>query len=442
MTRLWISIGLLIFVLAGCGGGGEDGSPALNAGDPTTPPGTCSFNVADFLNGSTRGKATSVWRCTTDRPTEGGQSLDFVAFADGTGVSSAIGEVTWAEASCGNIAIQGSVPQVLSEITLSSDGGQASFVAIQSVGSVGATCTRAVSAPEPRRGHSAVYDSLRQRMVVFGGSVKFGNLGVSRSLSDTWEFDGTSWRQVHTSDVPDSFLGHNMVYDKDRGRVVLLIGQTGLPDSATWEFDGTGWTRVSTTVAPSSRGYHAMAYDSIRRVTVLFGGSPRATGAGNTLFDTWEYDGENWSFKSSSDRPCLINNPPSPFVPCAAYESGMTFDPVRGVTVLAGRDERTLETGMWTWDGSLWTEKAPVTHPGGPSVPAFAFDSRRGRAVFVMPQIWEWDGSEWLSTGVGLNRLDATAVYDEAYGVTLIFGGSGETLLNDVLRWDGVSLTQ
>src|SRR5262245_56898322 len=47
---------------------------------------------------------------------------------------------------------------------------------------------------------------------------------------------------------------------------------------------------------PVGRFLHAMAYDSIRGVTVMFGG----TDFDNPLGDTWEWDGKNWTLRSTS----------------------------------------------------------------------------------------------------------------------------------------------
>src|SRR5437773_9193 len=68
-----------------------------------------------------------------------------------------------------------------------------------------------------------------------------------------------------------------MVYDSFRERTVLFSGNNGAAD--TWEWDGTNWSLRSPSTSPSARAYHAMAYDALRHRTVLFGGD---VGAGQT----------------------------------------------------------------------------------------------------------------------------------------------------------------
>jgi hypothetical protein len=74
------------------------------------------------------------------------------------------------------------------------------------------------------------YDARRQRVVLFGGR------GAAGLLSDTWEWDGTSWLPVQTTRSPGPRAGHAMAYDSARGRLLLVGGTDGtwrLPD--TWE---------------------------------------------------------------------------------------------------------------------------------------------------------------------------------------------------------------
>ena len=174
-------------------------------------------------------------------------------------------------------------------------------------------------------------------------------------LSDIWQYDGQSWSRF-PSEVPPlmrgspiakvvyfeqleafvftnltgeteqftplqedrwSFLpsrdesngerfGFDMVYDTQRGVIVLFGGQgqarpaEDLPVEAmqtlndTWEFDGKIWCEVSPRQVPPARYGHAMAYDEARGVVILFGG---IANDGTYLNDTWEYDGLTWTEK-------------------------------------------------------------------------------------------------------------------------------------------------
>ena len=91
----------------------------------------------------------------------------------------------------------------------------------------------AAPGPPARYGHAMAFDSANEVVVVFGGqnAVPFGQ-GV---LGDTWIFDGTTWTQLAISGPsPRCFV--KMVYDSARNRIVLFGGWNGtqMVDD-TWE---------------------------------------------------------------------------------------------------------------------------------------------------------------------------------------------------------------
>ena len=100
-----------------------------------------------------------------------------------------------------------------------------------------------------------------------------------------------------------------------------------------------------------------MAYDSVRDRVVLFGGRDRQN---YILWDTWEWDGNDWILRYPSRRPP------------ARSEHAMAYDPVNRRTVLFGGsnspryDSDTpgeLLDDTWVWDGTSWTQLFPETSP-------------------------------------------------------------------------------
>jgi hypothetical protein len=161
-----------------------------------------------------------------------------------------------------------------------------------------------------------------------------------------------------------------------------------------------------------------MAYDSARDVTVLFGGTDNSSHLG----DTWEWDGNAWTLRSSSG-------------PTERAGHAMAYDSARGVTVLfGGLDVFYNEFGdTWEWDGSAWT----LQSNSGPSPrfsPAMAYDSARDVTVLFggwddivnVGDTWEWDGSAWtLRSNSGPSPREHHAMaYDSAREVTVLFGGA------------------
>jgi len=89
------------------------------------------------------------------------------------------------------------------------------------------------------------------------------------------------WVQHAAAVSPSTRAAQAMAFDSLRGRVVLFGGWNGIELGDTWEWDGGTWQQRSTPTAPAARGGAGMAYDPFRGRAVLFGGTTGAT-------DTWE----------------------------------------------------------------------------------------------------------------------------------------------------------
>ena len=147
------------------------------------------------------------------------------------------------------------------------------------------------TSPSARIGHAMAYDAGRGVTVLYGGITINGSNAVF--LGDTWEWDGTNWTQKVPAASPPILGLHAMAYDSLRQRVVLFGGSSVFPtqpSDETWEWDGTTWLQRTPSIAPPARTGHGMAYDSKRAMTVIFGG----TDGTNDLDDTWEWDGTFW----------------------------------------------------------------------------------------------------------------------------------------------------
>ena len=127
------------------------------------------------------------------------------------------------------------------------------------------------------------YDEGRGAIVLFGG------IGWNGFLTDTWEFDGSTWAPVTSTTVPPPRWGAAMAYDSARGVTVLFGGHRPGEDNLladTWEYDGVDWHLVTPTVSPPARYGHAMAYDRNRGVASCTGAETPAapsTIPGNTM---------------------------------------------------------------------------------------------------------------------------------------------------------------
>jgi hypothetical protein len=255
-----------------------------------------------------------------------------------------------------------------------------------------ATCSKVT--PPARSFHAAAFDSLRHKTVVFGGCV--GETCPAPYLGDTWEWDGARWTEACASaacraNAPSARAATAMVFDSVRGRVVLF-GGVSAPEVAlgTWEWDGTAWSNACTGAcsAPPPRVYHAMAFDAKRGMTLVHGGIHAVSStASAALGDLWAWDGRAWTELCTSSS-CRSQTPG------LRDQETLTFDAARGVALAWGgctNDASSCTSpppNMWSWNGAVWAEEPlasgqPSLTPTPSNGQAMTYDDARERVVLV-----------------------------------------------------------
>jgi len=230
------------------------------------------------------------------------------------------------------------------------------------------------TAPSPRFDHAMVWDSLRRRIVMFGG------LGV-QYFGDTWSWDGVDWSLLAPANVPSPRAYHGMAFDRRRGEVVLFGGSDGpgiLGD--TWMFDGVDWQQRAPSVAPPAMINPWMTYDEARERVVLLA---------YPVFAHWEWDGATWEQRF-----------PDPHPQATTSGGGFTYDSGRQrcvFTVAVGSSS----TWTWEWDGNAWLLRT-ATMPVGIYASEKSYDRARHRVVstggqscdqtecFLINSVWEY----------------------------------------------------
>jgi hypothetical protein len=139
--------------------------------------------------------------------------------------------------------------------------------------------------PAARSDFAITYDSVRNKVVVFGGGLWSGT-NLTAEYGDTWTFDGTDWTQAATTG-PHGRINPHAAFDPRLGGVVLF---GGFDDGAqayyqdTWLWNGTTWAAQSVAASVTKRDSGVMAYLPPAGKTVLFGGFGST---GSNLADTW-----------------------------------------------------------------------------------------------------------------------------------------------------------
>jgi len=222
-----------------------------------------------------------------------------------------------------------------------------------------------------------------------------GSAGNYNAFSDLWIWDGAtaSWQAAPAPPVATARAWHGFVYDSDRNRVVLFGGanSSGHPQE-TWELDPTTWIWADRTPAgakPSARERIGMAYDAVRKRVVMYGAAPGDAGA------VWEWDGSAGTW---ARRTVDGGSPMQPNGTLAVFDTDRQSTLLFGglVSSVANND-----LWSWDGVNSAWNKLNGVGAPPQRFEYAATFDTTRKRLIvfggnsdimntIFFQDIWEW----------------------------------------------------
>jgi hypothetical protein len=296
-----------------------------------------------------------------------------------------------------------------------------------------------------RYAHRAIYDPVRDRMVVFGGYD-----GVHH-LNDVWALSlaGTpTWTELTPSGTPPSGRRyHSAIYDPVRDRMVVFGGYTGegyLNDVWALSLAGTPeWTELTPGGTPPHPRYRQSAiYDPVRDRMVLFAGW-----YADTNFD------DVWAL-SLAGTPTWTDLTPGGTSPVPRLSHSAIYDPVRDRMVVFGGVEFGYLNDVWALslaNAPAWTELTPSgTPPTGRWDHSAIYDPLQDRMVVFggydgfgyQDDTWALslaDAPAWTKlTPAGTppsGRFGHSSIYDPVRDRMVVFGGFGDSrYVNDV--WD------
>ena len=290
-----------------------------------------------------------------------------------------------------------------------------------------------VTRPEIRVRPLMVYVPSRQEAVVVGGQHDgFG------ALTDVWRLDlsaSLTWQPLFTAGpVPFGFVGSSAVYDSLRDRVVFFGGSSDGRGSATLFGLTLGpypsWVPLSPGgTPPPARSSHTAIYDPTGDRMLVFGGSTTGSDGGFIYDDLWQLTlGSSMAWSQIS--------PPGPR-PGARYLHGAIFDPLNQRMIVTGgrvASGTTSETWALSLSTLTWTQLAPtgippITYNDIPPV----YDSHRERLVYFDGagstfELSLWGAPNWTLlpfTSSPSNRSRAATIYDTAGDRMLAYAGLG-----------------
>jgi galactose oxidase-like protein len=248
----------------------------------------------------------------------------------------------------------------------------------------------AIGGPQGRRYHAVFFDSVHDGVVLYGGDPNSG-----LAFADTWTFSFASGEWTEFGDQgPGQHTQFASAYDAEREQIV--IEAAGLPQASTWAYalEPAAWAQLlppDEPTSPSARGWHAAAFDPLRDRMLMHGGS---IGGGAPGADTWAMD--------------LVDVPSwSPLAPTGAAPAlsrhALVFDPVRDrMLVFGGIGAAMDSTPVLTFDPEpAWSMLRPTgPAPSAREAPGVVYDPVRDRVLLFGGFV-----SNFLGGGTGLNDL-------------------------------------
>ena len=301
--------------------------------------------------------------------------------------------------------------------------------------------------PAPRVWHGIVFDSARRRMLVIGGSDQAGGY-----LIDVWALDLAAatpeWTQLAPAGTPPAAREcRGALYDPVRDRV-LLFGGFGYPlhYNDTWALNLSGatptWQQLFPTgSAPIPRRAMSLTYDPVGDRLLVFGG-----------YDNVQFMHDLWSLRlSGAGSPAWSRITTLTATPPGRFGHTATYDPVRREVVVHGGYNGQYLEDMYVLSLSGtpgWTAVTPSPRPSRRDFHTVAYDPARTRMVLIggndgtqpsLGDLWALNTSSrvWSPLGVGANppwprkRLGTFAVHDEPGDRMVFFGGYDGTWLSD-----------
>lgn len=271
--------------------------------------------------------------------------------------------------------------------------------------------------------HAMAYDPDRGVTVFFGGEI--GPSGDATFFNDTQEYDGKQWKQINTAVRPPVRSGHAMVYDPIRKKIVMYGGSSGnglnpIVYNDTWVYSGDGvngfWELQQPATKPPMTFHHGMIWDPANRVAFLHAAYWPSNG--------WTWNGTNWQYVLSGPLIGAFG---------MAFDSGRGKAMIVGGSLQVGGPVNTVwekaATTGWQNAGpgpSIRDELAMayderrqrvvIVGGNGESVETgeTAYEFAAGRGWITLPS---------LPSGQG--RAGAKMVYDTRRGVMVLTGGAG-----------------
>jgi hypothetical protein len=312
--------------------------------------------------------------------------------------------------------------------------------------------------PAVRYSQSVYYDSSTNSLFVFGGQHSKTNLDFN-DYWQGWNVIGSSnlkWTVIHPAGtVPSPRFGHTGLFDSGSDRMMIFGGATGFPAPCVNDYhvlenaNTQGGTPTWVTVKPSGalppvRSLQASVYDSVTNTLIIFGGFNCSTAVYN---DVWVLKNAN----DVSQLPSWTQLSPTGTPPSQRESSSAVYDSTTNTLIVFGGDAGGSEfKDIWLLSNANgtggtpgWSKLTPSNQgPSARSGHTAIYDSTNNRMTIyagynghILSDVWILSGANghdgtatWSQGVVGQLRRFHSAEYDPSSNEMITFGG--QTNLN------------
>jgi hypothetical protein len=313
--------------------------------------------------------------------------------------------------------------------------------------------------PAVRYSAAAFYDSGTNSLFVLGGQHAKTNL----DFGDYWQASnviGSSnlkWTILSpTGSRPSPRFGHTGLFDSGSDRMMVFGGATGYPAPCVNDYhvlqhaNGQGgtmsWSLLKLSGAlPAVRTLHSSVYDSATNTIIIFGGyNCQST-----------YYNDVWVLKNANDvtvLPSWTQLTPSGGGPSARESSSAVYDSAANILIVFGGDAGkgqyfadiwVLSNANGTGGSPRWTQITPSNHGPTPrSGHSATYDSVNDRMTIyggysggpILSDVWILSGASgqngtatWTQGVTGQPRRFPSSLYDATSNEMITFGGQTST---------------
>lgn len=282
-----------------------------------------------------------------------------------------------------------------------------------------------------------IYDPLAEQVVLFGGKDD-----GDRNVNEVWRLDlaSNTWREVEVEgETPPPSEDHSAIYDPLGHRMILYGGENGPSTNQLWSLDlkSHRWRNLTDSTAPR-REDHTAVFDPLGKRMVVFGGRDERK---RTQHDLWALDLDPASPTFEKWRELTVErNAPRP-----RKDHVAVFDELGNRMVVFGgwnNEDDAYLGDTWAFyppvaaDGQGRWEQIETEHSHPPKRRHAVGVRDAARNWFILfggygeegylNDVWAFDLAKevWVNITPGPEpRVDHQAVYDPSTRRVLIYGG-------------------